>query len=98
MLNPPEPRPSARAWTFTRTSSPSATGPVRSAKTTHGTPSTSQCSGSKTLVTRPRLSESGIEQRERHVDHRVEVGDGDVLGRCVDVGHPVREVDALEPA
>ncbi len=53
---------------------------------------------SATLETRPRLSESGIDQRQGHVDHRLEVGDRDPLVGRVDVGHAVREVDDLEPA
>ena len=32
-----------------------------------------------TAVTTPRLSPSGIDEGERDVDHRAEVGDGDVL-------------------
>ena len=33
---------------------------------------------------------------QRHVDHRVEVGDRDVLVGGVDLGHPVREVRRTE--
>src|ERR687897_2536028 len=33
-----------------------------------------------------------IDERERHVDHALEVGDRDVLVRRVDLHHPVREV------
>src|SRR5215212_1781869 len=99
---PPDPSPSARACTLTTTSSPTSTSPVVRGYATHGDPSTSRrtrsSSRSVTAVTRPRLSESGIEERQRHVDHRLEVGDGDVLGRRVDLGHSVREVDALEAA
>ncbi len=46
----------------------------------------------------PRLSESGIAERERHLDHRLEVGDGDVLVGGVDLRHPVREVEAAAAA
>src|SRR5215212_1248329 len=99
---PPDPSPSARACTLTTTSSPTSTSPVVRGYATHGEPSTSSRtrspSRSVTAVTRPRLSESGIEQRERHVDHRLEIGDCDVLVRRVDLGHPVREVHALEAA
>ena len=41
---------------------------------------------------------SGIDERERDVDHRVEVGDRDVLVGGVDLRHPVREVEARQPA
>src|SRR5262245_57051510 len=92
---PPEPRPSSRAWTFTITSSPSSTSPVSRGYATQGTPSTSQrtSSGSRstTAVTRPRLSDSAIEQRERDVHHRLDIGDGDVLIGRVDVRHRVRK-------
>src|SRR4051812_46779292 len=68
----------------------------------HATPSTSSrtsssCS-SAIAVTMPRLSESGIDQRERHVDHRLEICNGDPLVGRVDVDHPVREIEALQPA
>ena len=43
------------------------------------------------MLSRPPAAD----QRERHLDHRLEVGDGDVLVRRVDLGHPVREVHAL---
>ena len=46
-------------------------------------------------ATRPR---GFVDQRQRDVDHPLEVGDGDPLGRRVDVDHPVREVDAREAA
>src|SRR5215212_2617847 len=99
---PPDPSPSARACTLTTTSSPTSTSPVVRGYATHGEPSTSSRTRSPrcsvTAVTCPRLSESGIEERERHVDHRFEIGDRDVLVRRVDLGHPVREVDALEAA
>ena len=39
-----------------------------------------------------------IDEGERDVDHRVEIGRGDALVGRVDVGHPVREVDAGEAA
>src|SRR5581483_5138283 len=39
-----------------------------------------------------------LHQRERHVDHRLQVGHGDPLGGRVDVGHPVGQVDDLEAA
>ena len=39
----------------------------------------------------------GVDERERHLDHRFEVGHRDVLVRRVDLGHPVREVDARRP-
>ena len=38
-----------------------------------------------------------IDQRQRHLDHRVEVGDGDVLVGGVDLHHPVRQVQAGQP-
>ena len=37
---------------------------------------------------------SHVDERERHLDHALEVGDGDVLVGRVDLHHPVREVDA----
>jgi hypothetical protein len=49
-------------------------------------------------VTLPRLSESGIDESQRHVDHPLQVRDGDPLVRGVDVDHAVREVQALEAA
>src|SRR6266496_5151894 len=68
----------------------------------HGTPSTSSRTSpscrSAIAVTLPRLSESGIDQRQRDVDHRVEVCDRDPLVRRVDVLHPVREIEALKPS
>ena len=36
----------------------------------------------------------GIDQRQRHVDHRVQIVDGDVLLGGVDLRHPVREIEA----
>ena len=45
-----------------------------------------------------RSSSGGVEQREGHIDHGLQVGDGDVLVGRVDVRHPVRQVDALEAA
>src|SRR5919109_4405004 len=71
----------------------------------HGTPSTSiraspSCRSS-TAVTAPRRRLSGtrlLEQGQGDVDHALQVGDGDVLLRCVDLGHAVREVEAGEPA
>src|SRR5581483_9668010 len=91
-----------RACTLTSTSSSSATGPVSGGYATHTTPSTSSRTSpscrSRIAVTRPRLSDSGIDQRQRHVDHALEVVDRDPLVRRVDVDHAVREVDALEAA
>src|SRR6476620_718846 len=102
MSKPPEPSSSSRACTFTSTSSPSSTGPVSDGYAMQAPPSTSQrtksACRSTTRETCPRLSESGIDQRERHVDHRLEVGHGDVLVGGMDVGHPVREIHNLEPA
>src|SRR5436190_10125952 len=51
-------------------------------------------------VTRPRLSVSmlrDVDQRERDLDHALEVVDGDALVRRVDVLHPVREIETGEP-
>src|SRR5215212_7531997 len=59
---------------------------------------TSSASGSTMAVTVPRLSESGIDQRQRHVDHRLEIVDGDSLVGRVDVDHAVPEIEALEAA
>src|SRR5438094_7376758 len=102
MSKPPDPRPSSWACVFTITSSPSATGPVNRGYATHATPSTSSRTSpscrSSTAVTTPRLSESGIDQRQRYVDHRLEVRDGDPLVGRMDVHHPVREVQALQAA
>src|SRR5262245_307275 len=102
MSKPPLPSSSSRAWTFTSTSSSTTTGPVACGYATHGTPSTSSFTSSSCsstiAVTRPRLSESGIDQRERDVHHRLEVGDGDPLVGRVDVDHPVREVEAMHAA
>src|SRR6266487_568936 len=103
---PPEPRPSSRPWTLTTTSSPSATEPVSAGKATHASPSTSQrtrpsCS-SAIAVTVPRRRLSAIardlHERERDVNHPLEVGDRDPLVGRVDVRHPVREVEALQAA
>src|SRR5258708_1327537 len=44
------------------------------------------------------LGPCGGEERECDLDHRLDVRDGDVLVRRVDLGHPVRQVDALEAA
>src|SRR6266566_7510961 len=101
---PPEPRPSSRPWTLTTTSSPSATAPVRAGKATHASPSTSQrtrascCSAIAVTVPRRRLSAIArdLHERECHVDHPFEVRNRDPLVRGVDVGHPVREVQALQ--
>src|SRR4029453_13172879 len=94
--NPPDPSDSARAWSFTSTSSSTATGPVSRGYAMQGSPSTSRRTSpscrSRIAVTRPRLSPSGIDQRKRDVDHRVDVGDRDVLVGGVDVRHPVRGV------
>src|SRR5947207_348067 len=54
-----------------------------------------------TAVTRPRLSVSilrDVDQRERDLDHALEVVDGDAFVRRVDVLHPVREIETGEPA
>src|SRR5262249_46571577 len=103
--NPPEPRPSSRACTFTRNSSPSATGPVSSGYATHGTPSTPQRTRpscrSRIALTVPRLRlrrTRHLDERERHVHHPLEIFDGDPLVRRVDVDCPVREVEALQAA
>src|SRR5437763_9420959 len=70
-----------------------------------GSPSTSSRTSpscrSTSAVTAPRRRLRGtrlLEERERDVDHPLQVGDGDVLVRSVDLGHPVREVQAGEPA
>src|SRR5262245_1845467 len=63
--------------------------------------STSDARRSATAVTSPRRRLRGtrlLEQGERDVDHPIEVRDGDVLLGAVDLGHPVREVQAGEPA
>src|SRR5437868_13283466 len=39
-----------------------------------------------------------LDERERDLDHAVEIGDRDVLVRRVDVGHAVREVYAAQAA
>src|SRR6478736_3411684 len=103
--NPPEPSPRSRACVLTTTSSPSATGPVSCGYATQARPSTSTRASpscrSCTAVTTPRRRLSGtrfLEERERDVHHRLEVGDRDVLVRAVDVRHPVREIDAGEAA
>src|SRR6266540_3431855 len=41
--------------------------------------------GGGTLACRER----GLEQPQGDLDHRLQVCDGDVLGGCVDLGHPV---------
>ena len=46
----------------------------------------------------PRSRARRVDERERHVDHRVEVLDGDALVGRVDVGHPVREIHAAPAA
>src|SRR5437667_2762076 len=54
-----------------------------------------------TAVTRPRLSVSisgDIDERERDLDHALEVVDGDAFVRRVDVLHAVREIQAGETA
>ena len=43
---------------------------------------------------RPAYYQRRLDDRERHVDHRLEVGHRDLLVRAVDVRHPVREHDA----
>src|SRR5207245_1316567 len=94
--NPPEPSPRARAWTLTTTSSPSATGPVSRGYATQGAPSTSRrtrpSNRSPTAVTRPRrrlrVTTRRVHERQRHLDHPVQVVDGDLLVGRVDVRHP----------
>src|SRR3954469_1252216 len=102
MSKPPLPSSSSRAWTFTTTSSPTSTGPVTREYAIQGTPSpwsrTSSGCGSTMAVTVPRLSESGIDQRQRHVDHRLEIVHRDPLVGAVDVDHSVSEIEALEAA
>src|SRR4051794_16120318 len=90
---------------MTSTSSPSATGPVRRGYAMHGAPSTSSrarpSARETTAVTRPRLSLSiagDVEERERDLDHPLEVVDRDPLVRRVDVLHPVREIQARKAA
>src|SRR5262245_10130625 len=102
---PPLPSSSSRAWTLTITSSPSATGPVSRGYATHGVPSTSMRASPSTrstiAETRPRLSVSiarYVHERERDLDHPLEVADRDPLVRGVDVLHAVREVEARETA
>src|SRR5919198_6681462 len=102
---PPEPSPSAPACTFTITSSPSATAPVKRGYAMQGRPFTSSrtspSSRSLTAVTTPRrrLSTAGeVDQLERDGDHALEVGDSDPLVGRVHVGHPVGEVDARQAA
>src|SRR5438270_7457867 len=104
MSKPPELSASARAWMFTITSSPSATGPVSRGYATHGAPSTSirtsPSARDTTAVTRPRLSVSiagDVDQLERDLDHPLEILDRDALVRRVDVLHPVRQVETGEP-
>src|SRR5215207_9289079 len=70
----------------------------------HGVPSTSirvsPSSRSTIAVTEPRRSLSGIprgvEEREGHADHPLEIVDRDLLVRRVDVRHPVCEVHTLQ--
>src|SRR5262245_30475133 len=105
--NPPEPSPSARACTFTSTSSPTSTRPVRRGYATHDSPSTSirvsPSSSSTIAVTVPRRRLSGIRlaghvhEGERDVHHPLEVRDRDPFVGRVDVDHPVGEIDAGEP-
>src|SRR3954451_18441524 len=57
--------------------------------------------GSVTAVTDPRRRLSipcRVDELERDVEHRLEVGNGDVLGRGVDLHHPVGEIDARNAA
>src|SRR3989337_1695577 len=106
MSKPPEPSARTRACSFTSTSSPTSTSPVSRGYATQAMPSTSSRTRpgtcSSTAETTPRLRLigilGGVDQGERDVDHRVEVGDGDVLVGCVDLPHPVREVEARDPA
>src|ERR671934_86098 len=54
-----------------------------------------------TAVTRPRLSVSiagDVDERERDLDHALEIVDGDAFVGGVDVLHPVRQVETGEPA
>src|SRR4029079_12003065 len=102
---PPDPSPSSRACVFTITSSPSSTGPVSRRYATQGRPSTSTRESPSTLstteVTHPGLSvsiSSDVDEGERHLDHALEVLDGDPLVGGVDVLHPVREIEAGEAA
>src|SRR4051794_25629259 len=90
---------------MTSTSSPSATGPVRRGYAMHGAPSTSSrarpSARETTAVTRPRLSVSiagDVEERERDLDHPLEVVDRDALVRRMDVLHAVREIEARQAA
>src|SRR3989337_1456567 len=70
------------------------------------TPSTSSLTSpsrrSTIAETVPRLRLScisgGIDQSQRHIDHGLDVVDGDVLVGRVDLGHPVREMEAREAA
>src|SRR5207244_1611024 len=111
MWKPPDPSPRSRDWTLTSTSSPSAAGPVSRGNARHGSPSTSRRthpsfrSTTDVTVPRRRLSATaalggrcarGVHERECDVDHALEVGDADLLGRGVDVRHPIREVEASE--
>ena len=58
-----------------------------------------RCAGSgEPSRRRDALRDRGVDERERDVDHRVEVRDRDVLVGRVDLGHAVREVHALEAA
>ena len=58
---------------------------------------TSPGSSSVIAETVPRLSPSGIDQRERHLDHRVEVGDRDVLVGRVDLRIPLARLRQGSP-
>src|SRR4051794_15206974 len=65
-----------------------------------GRPSTSSRTSpswrSVTAVTEPRRRLSipcRVDELEGDIEHRLEVGNGDVLGRGVDLHHPVGEVD-----
>src|SRR3954469_16665881 len=71
----------------------------------HGAPSTSSRARPSTretpAVTPPRLRVSiagDVEERERDLDHPLEVVDRDPLVRRVDVLHAVREIEAREAA
>src|SRR4029079_19249982 len=80
-------------------------GPLSGGYAMPGAPSTSirasPSSRSTIAVTEPRRSLSGIarrvDERKSDVDHSLEVVDGDLLVRGVDVRHPVGEIHALQP-
>src|SRR4029453_12644197 len=70
-----------------------------------GMPSTSRrvspAARPMTALTRPSLSVSiarHVEERERHLDHALQVVNGDAFVGRVDVLHAVREVETRKPA